>query len=133
MNKKLNSFTRSFAPTCPPCGGLGWIDEAGIPCPACEGHGHLRRIQRKRTKGWKMPANTVNVCRPGKWGNPFKVGEYGNAESCVKRFTEDLLHPNTRLAFDYEEIEQLRGKNLACFCSPGSPCHADVLLRLANA
>ena len=32
------------------------------------------RIQRKRTKGWKMPENTVSVCRPGKWGNPFRVG-----------------------------------------------------------
>jgi hypothetical protein len=79
-----------------------------------------------------MPANTVSVCRPGKWGNPYKVGEYGSAESCVKLFTDDLLHPNTRLGFDFEEIEQLRGKNLACFCAPGSPCHADVLLRLAR-
>jgi len=31
------------------------------------------RIQRKRTKGWRMPENTISVCRPGKWGNPFKV------------------------------------------------------------
>jgi|AntRauTorckE5430_2_1112549.scaffolds.fasta_scaffold06787_2 hypothetical protein len=30
------------------------------------------RVQRKRTKGWRKPDNTVNVCRPGKWGNPFK-------------------------------------------------------------
>ena len=80
-----------------------------------------------------MPENTVSVCRPGKWGNPYKVGEYGSAESCVKRFKDDLLHPNSRLGFDFEEIEQLRGKNLACFCAPGSQCHADVLLGLANA
>ena len=32
-----------------------------------------------------------------------------------------------------EIIAQLRGKNLACFCRPGDPCHADVLLDLANA
>lgn len=30
-----------------------------------------RRIQRKRVRGWKKPANTVNITRPGKWGNPF--------------------------------------------------------------
>ena len=30
-----------------------------------------RRIQRKRTKNWKMPKNAVYVGRPGKWGNPF--------------------------------------------------------------
>lgn len=29
-------------------------------------------------------------------------------------------------------IERLRGKNLACFCPLGSPCHADVLLEIAN-
>lgn len=34
-----------------------------------------RRIQRKRTKGWKMPENTVYVGRPTKWGNPWRVGD----------------------------------------------------------
>lgn len=31
-----------------------------------------KRIQRKRTRGWKMPPNTVCVTRPGRWGNPYK-------------------------------------------------------------
>lgn len=35
-----------------------------------------KRIQRKRTKGWKMPPNTVSVTRPGQWANPFRVGGY---------------------------------------------------------
>ena len=35
----------------------------------------LKRIQRKRVKGWKMPENTVYVGRPTKWGNPFRVEE----------------------------------------------------------
>lgn len=29
-------------------------------------------------------------------------------------------------------LRGLRGKNLACWCKPGEPCHADVLLELAN-
>ncbi|QDM57132.1 hypothetical protein SEA_WHACK_69 [Rhodococcus phage Whack] len=33
-----------------------------------------KRIQRKRTKGWKMPENAVYVGRPSRFGNPFKVG-----------------------------------------------------------
>lgn len=33
-----------------------------------------KRIQLRRTKGWRMPPNTVKVTRPGKWGNPFKIG-----------------------------------------------------------
>lgn len=32
------------------------------------------RIQRKRTKGWKQPANTRYCGRGSKWGNPFVVG-----------------------------------------------------------
>jgi hypothetical protein len=31
-----------------------------------------------------------------------------------------------------EEIEELRGRNLACWCAPGSPCHAEILLEMAN-
>lgn len=37
---------------------------------------HPVRVQLRRTKGWRMPDNTVNVARPGKWGNPFRVGRY---------------------------------------------------------
>ena len=33
------------------------------------------RIQLRRTKGWRMPENTVRVTRPSKWGNPFVVSE----------------------------------------------------------
>lgn len=34
----------------------------------------MKRIQRKRTKGWRMPENTVYIGRGSKWGNPYKVG-----------------------------------------------------------
>lgn len=30
-------------------------------------------------------------------------------------------------------LPEIRGKNLGCFCKPLTPCHADVLLELANA
>ena len=104
------------------------------------------RIQRKRTKGWRMPANTVYVGRPSRWGNPFKVGtEYvrpkmqpgggqqagivadrSHAVSLYRRFTAR----ETRLQI--EAYRELRGKNLACFCPLDQPCHADVLLELVN-
>ena len=32
-----------------------------------------KRIQRKRTAGWRMPENTVYVGRPTRWGNPYPV------------------------------------------------------------
>jgi hypothetical protein len=54
----------------------------------------------------------------------------------VNEFRDMLNSPNTRSWHGYptdDEIRQeLRGKNLACWCPEGSPCHADVLLEIAN-
>jgi hypothetical protein len=89
------------------------------------------RIQRKRTKGWKMPENTVSVSRPGRWGNPFRVGHEAataaEAAQSYRNIMEAHMTPVLRA-----ELNLLRGKNLACFCPLDQPCHADVLLELAN-
>ena len=90
------------------------------------------RIQLKRTKGWRMPANTVKVDRSTGYGNPFLAEDWpGGAAEAVQRFRSYIVgfidEPSTR-----KNIEDLRGKNLACWCPPGQPCHADVLLELAN-
>ncbi len=102
------------------------------------------RIQLSRAKGWRMPPNTVKVDRSTKWGNPFAVGHHGDQARCVQLFEYLVLGgmvaasvPNQRLQVEYLEraardLKELRGKNLACWCRPGQPCHADVLLRLAN-
>lgn len=89
------------------------------------------RIQRKRTKGWKMPPNTVSVCRPHKWGNPFKIGQWLNGNQILT--TEDCLEVYKNylaMKIDRRELDlnELKGKNLACFCKLDQPCHADVLL-----
>ena len=84
------------------------------------------RIQRKRTKGWKMPENTVYVGRPTKHGNPFTIGVHGTREDCIEKY-------KTWAAMRTNVIkEQLKGKNLACFCPLDKPCHADILLKIAN-
>lgn len=90
-----------------------------------------KRIQRKRTKGWRMPENTVYVGRGSKWGNPFTVDEYGR-EKAVSMFRDYIGHPNSPHGFEPHEIEELRGKDLACWCKEDQACHADVLLELAN-
>lgn len=101
-----------------------------------------QRIQRRRTKGWKMPENAVSVTRPGKYGNPYKVGQrveedtvpngywFIDEATCLELFEN---HVNMMLLDDPHWLDPLRGKDLACFCPLSSPCHADVLLRLANA
>lgn len=92
---------------------------------------HPKRIQRKRSKGWRMPDNTVYVGRPTKWGNPFVVGQ--NGIKTAKR-AADMFATLCELNQDFIAVarDDLRGKNLACWCPIGSPCHADILLKLAN-
>ena len=94
-----------------------------------------------------MPPDTVKVDRTTSWGNPFVVSRYGTAEQCVdafKRLTCGLVELGrgvdlARAQNDFlrhfdggRALCQLRGKNLACWCRADKPCHADVLLQLAE-
>ena len=102
-----------------------------------------KRIQRKRTKGWRMPEGTVYVGRPTKWGNPFVAGQKIPAEwvpvvgravvATDAAHAVELFRKHARFpAAVGPEIRKLRGKDLACWCPLDQPCHADVLLALAN-
>ena len=87
------------------------------------------RIQRKQTKGWRMPKNTVYVGRPSNWGNLYSIKHHGRTRA-LEWYTDWLYDlPEENL----QDIRQkLGGKNLACWCPLHRPCHADVLLKLAN-
>mgnify|MGYP001564058662 CR=1 FL=1 len=89
------------------------------------------RIQRKRTKGWKMPANTVYVGRPSKWGNQVRAQR---VPETTAQEAVDWYRMNLEGAWGLDTLhpEELRGKNLACWCPLDLPCHADVLLEIAN-
>lgn len=110
------------------------------------------RLQLSRRKGFDLQALSQatnglpasHVSRPGPWGNPFVVGKQGDAAYCVdlyKALLAGLLRvgrdPDTEAleacrAFVSDHLAELRGRNLACWCKLGAPCHADVLLKLAN-
>lgn len=91
------------------------------------------RVQRKRTKGFKLPPNTVCVTRGTKWGNPYTVAEMGSHEDAVCKFEEMLVEGfEDSYPMDDEIIRELKGKNLACFCPLDKKCHADILLEIAN-
>lgn len=112
----------------------------------------MNRIKRSRRKGWKMPENTVFVGRPSKWGNPFRVGylvtndwfdifddldvlQYFTRNNEVKTNEEAVYLYEKYLSYDLSEegvLDELKGKNLACWCSLDEKCHADVLLKIAN-
>jgi len=96
-----------------------------------------KRIQRKRTKGWKMPPNTVYVGRGSKWGNPFKVGNPDNEERMEFTLDESLKNYKLWLLGKIQvtkelDLSELKGKDLACWCPLDKRCHADILLELAN-
>ena len=93
------------------------------------------RIQRKRTKGWRMPEGAVYVGRPSRWGNPIPIEPTGQFDAAGRaQYVASL----TRAELSAIRRE-LRGKTLACWCpltypdGTPRPCHADVLLEIANA
>ena len=89
------------------------------------------RVQFRRTKGWQKPANTVVVCRPSKFGNPYPVEKYGR-EKAIAMYEEWIQGPEGEPLLQ-EARQTLLGKNLGCYCSLDERCHADVLLHLVNA
>lgn len=91
------------------------------------------RIQLRRTKGWRMPPNTVKVDRTTPFGNPYQGGKDGDGDRAylVSLFREHMARPASSHMRERIRAE-LRGKNLACWCPLDQPCHADVLLRIAN-
>lgn len=134
-----------------------------------------KRIQRKRTKGWRMPEGAVYVGRPTRFGNPFRAykcdccgywdvrddngvtyivdHEYlrrpevradrstwttkeGAARQAVRLYLDELTYwVGGRMDWDSgfaASVRALRGHDLACWCSLDQPCHADVLLKIAN-
>ena len=148
-----------------------------------------QRIQRQRTKGWRMPEGAVYVGRPTKWGNPFeaylcccKAWDVRDNNGVTYLASHEFIRLHPRMTIDLDEwlrdairvttrrtgrmpwprgkaeavaraVElygndfrlgtsditpeevraELAGKDLACWCPLSSPCHADVLLELANA
>lgn len=89
------------------------------------------RVQLSRKKGFRLPERTKVVARPSRWGNPFRAREASERGEAVRRY-ENWLHSDEAAALRADALKCLRGYNLACWCPLDGPCHADVLLRLAN-
>ena len=112
------------------------------------------RIQLRRTKGWRLPAGAINVARPGRWGNPYSVASFGR-ELAIRLFRQSVngiwsadgvpdglvdeayvLHQAFTRKIGGHPVEaartELKGHDLACWCSVDEACHADVLLAIAN-
>lgn len=111
-----------------------------------------KRIQLRRTKGWRKPAGCVIVGRGTRWGNPYKLDgtidlryirsdlhDIARSEQQKARSQREVVHAFHlnllcgALSFTIRDVKrELRGKDLACWCGAESPCHAEVLLSIAN-
>jgi len=108
------------------------------------------RLQRRRTRGYDMQAESiavnglpaVYVGRPTMWGNRWLIGTWSNRLGRHVRTIQEAVDLYRELAWPEEHHkawvrENLRGRNLACWCQLpklGYPdhCHAAVLLEMAN-
>lgn len=113
-----------------------------------------QRIQRRRTKGWRMPEGAIYVGRPTKWGNPYVIHRMrcspmhalcpdwiaDDRADATRKYRHALLYPligQPRVPNIDDIRYELAGHDLVCWCplpEPGEPdhCHAAVLIDLAN-
>lgn len=84
----------------------------------------MPKVLNKRVDG--VPEGAVYIGRPSKWGNPYEIGKDGSRDEVIAKFKNYLL-----LAGPVDQLSELRGKDLVCWCAPQA-CHGDVLLDLAN-
>ena len=84
------------------------------------------KVLNKRTD--IIPLDAVYVGRPSKWGNIYAIGKDGNRTEVILKYADWLVMMICEGRID---ISQLAGKDLVCWCAP-LPCHADILLKLAN-
>jgi hypothetical protein len=75
------------------------------------------------------------------WGNPFSLehllgsqGEFYTEETGLDRILADFEAWALKMLEKYPDwLAPLKGKHLCCWCREGKKCHADILLKLANA
>ncbi len=86
----------------------------------------MAKVWNRRKAG--VPAEAKYVGRPSKFGNPFIVGKHGTQEQCVSLY-RDWVYTKPELMKLIKH--ELQGQDLVCWCAP-LPCHADVLMEIAN-
>ena len=96
----------------------------------------MPKVLNKRTD--VIPPNAVYVGRPSKWGNPFSLPKFYHTQDrkTKKVLRLSVIHQYRQYLTEHPELvkaakRELKGKDLVCWCAP-LPCHADILLELAN-
>lgn len=93
----------------------------------------MPRVYSRRKGAETPPADAIYVGRPTVWGNPFIVGVDGDQGECVELYRKYIMRASSAAMNLRERARrELAGKDLVCWCHL-LPCHADVLLEVANA
>lgn len=83
----------------------------------------------------------VYIGRGSKWGNPFThikdketKAEFivATREESIEKFRDYILERIEKGEVQIDELIELAGKRLGCFCKPKS-CHGDVLVEIVSA
>ena len=78
----------------------------------------------------QVVGNTVLIDRRTKWGNPFRIGSGRSRELAIAQYRAELWRRIQAGEVTLEELVELDGCWLACWCEP-LPCHGDVLAKAA--
>lgn len=99
------------------------------------GHAHRHRMTTPQVLnfyavGKTVPPGAVYIGRGrgSRWGNPFELGRYGDRDTVIAKFRAWVAERPELIA---AARQQLRGRDLVCFCAPRA-CHGDVWLEIAN-
>jgi hypothetical protein len=86
----------------------------------------MKRIQKKNFYDyeWKKNSNAVYIGRPSKYGNPFKLSDMplGKCLGMYRLYLQAMLKVNPYF------LDELKGKDLVCFCPLDKPCHGDIII-----
>lgn len=83
----------------------------------------MPRVWNKRDPD--CPKDAIYVGRPSKWGNAAVIGIHGDRNAVLRWYRQAIAHRHNEIK------QELKGKDLVCWCAP-KPCHADILLEIAN-
>lgn len=77
----------------------------------------------------------IYIGRPSKWGNPFSHKEDTLAEFKTSSRKESITKHKEWLLANEElmnDLHELKGKVLGCWCDEDKTCHGDILVELVN-
>lgn len=88
----------------------------------------MPKLLNKHTCTEAEAKDAVYIGRPSVWGNPYEIGRDGTRQEVIEKYRQRV---ESRPMLKELIREKLKGKDLACFCTPKA-CHGDILIKIAN-